>query len=111
MHVGAVGTEASAVKTVNVHALTLNQVLQLFVVQRLKQSLPSLLHLDQTTLKPLPELVVGGATRVRAMPHAVLDELLDLVDPLRLQHVLLDGLHSDHEARDILDQDVVTCDE
>jgi len=39
----------------------------------------------------------------------VLHELLDLVDPLGLEHVLLDGFHSDHETSHVFDKDVVSC--
>lgn len=111
LHVRAVGTEAACMKAVDIDLLMLYQVLQLFVVEGLQQALSSLLHLDEATLEPLPEFVVGGATRVRAMPNAVLDELLDLVDPLRLQHVLVDRLDGNHEPRHVLNQDIVACDE
>lgn len=45
------------------------------------------------------------------MPHRVLDELLDLVHPLRFQHVLFHAPDGNHQARHVLDEDVVACNE
>ena len=41
------------------------------------------------------------------MPHAMLDELLNLVDPLGFQHVLFYRLDGNHQACHVFDQDVV----
>ena len=91
--------------------LPIEQALELLVVEALQQTLPPLLHFDQPALQPLPELVVVRPSHIGAVPDGVLDELLDLVDPLRLQHALLDGLDGDHQARDVLDEDVVASDQ
>ena len=45
------------------------------------------------------------------MPHVVLDELLNLVLPLWLEHDLLYRLHCDHQPVDVLDEDVIARDE
>lgn len=92
-------------------ALPIEQALELLVVEALQQTLPPLLHFDQPALQPLPELVVVRPSHIGAVPDGVLDELLDLVDPLCLQHALLDGLDGDHQAGDVLDEDVVASDQ
>lgn len=75
----------------------------LLLIKTLEQALPALLHFDETRLEPLPEFVVLSAPHVGGVPDVVLDELFDLVLPHGPQHVLLDALHSDHEASDVLD--------
>lgn len=41
----------------------------------------------------------------------MLNELLDLIDPLRLEHVFLDALDGDHQTRHVLDQDIIARDQ
>jgi hypothetical protein len=98
----SIGAEAS---------LRILEALELLLVKAMQKTHPSLFHLDQPTLEPLPQFVVLGPPHIGAMPDGVLDELLQLEDPLGLQHVLLDGLDRNHEPRHVLDQDVVACDE
>ena len=97
-----VGTEAP---------LSLLKTLKLLFVETLQEAHPPLFHLDKSTLEPLPQLIVLCPPDVRAMPDGMLDELLELVDPLGLEHVLLDRLDSDHEPRHILNENIVACDQ
>jgi hypothetical protein len=57
-----------------------------FLHHTLKQPLASLLHLNQPGLESLPQLVVLGASYIARMPDVMLDELFNLVVPLRLYH-------------------------
>ena len=81
----------------------------LLLENALKQSLPSFLHLNQPWLKPLPQLVVFGSSHVWRVPNVMLDELLDLVLPLRPQHVFFHTLHRYHQPTHILYQHVIAC--
>lgn len=95
----------------HVESLAFDEILEFLVVQALEQPLSALLHLDETRLEPLPQLVVSGTPHVRAMPDVVLDELLDLVDPLRLEHILFYRLNCNHKPCHVLNEDIVTRDE
>ena len=48
---------------------------------------------------------------VWTMPHCVLNEFLELVDPLSFQHVFFDALDCDHKPGNILNKNIVSCDE
>lgn len=85
--------------------------LQLLLVEALQQPLASLLHLDQPTFESLPQLVVLLPAHVGAVPDSVLYELLDLVHPLRLQHILFHAPNGYHQTGNILDQDIVSSDQ
>ena len=87
------------------------ECLQLLLVEALQQPLASLLHLDQPTFESLPQLVVLLPAHVGAVPDCVLYELLDLVHPLRLQHILFHAPNGYHQTRNILDQDIVSSDQ
>jgi hypothetical protein len=82
----------------------------LLLVQALEKALPSLLHLDEPALEPLPQFVVFGAPHIGGVPHVVLYELLDLVLPNRAKHVLLNGFNRDHQSCYILNQYVISGD-
>ena len=75
----------------------------------MKQALPSFFHLDQTTLESLPQLVVGGTPHVTRVPDVMLDELFNLMLPLRFKHNFLDRLHCDHQSVHIFNEDVISC--
>ena len=95
------------------HAIVggLLECLELLLVQALQQTLSSLFHFNETTLQPLPELVVLSTTYIWSMPDGMLDELLNLIYPLSFKHIFLDWFDSNHQACHVLDQDVITCDQ
>lgn len=76
-------------------------------VDVLEQALTSLFHFNQATFEPLPEFVIGSPAYVTCVPNVVLDEFLNLVFPLSLEHDLFDGLDCDHEAMYVLNEHVI----
>lgn len=91
--------------------LLAGNLLPLLQIDALQKSFAALFHFDQARLEALPQFVVLGSADVRSVPHIVLDELLNLVVPLRLDHALFDGLHCNHESLNVLNEDVVPSDE
>lgn len=80
-------------------------------VDVLQQTLPPLLHFNQSALQSLPELVVRGPAYITCVPHIVLNELFDLVFPLGLQHHFFDRLNRDHQSMYVFDQHIVSRDQ
>ena len=60
----SVGSEARPMGYLHVESLPLDKILKFLVVQALKESLASFLHLDKTRFESLPQLVVGGSSNV-----------------------------------------------
>lgn len=85
--------------------------LQLLLIKTLQQPLSPFLHLNQPTLKPLPQIIILCSPDIRTVPNTMLDELFNLIYPLGLEHIFLYRFHGNHQTCDILNQDVVSCDQ
>ena len=93
--------------------------LALLLVEVLNKASTALLHLIETTLETNPvrclislamlDLVVGDG--VLGVPDIVSYEFLNLNFPIWLQIVVVDRFDFSHQSFNILDQDIVTCDE
>ena len=93
--------------------------LALLLVEVLDEAATALLHLVETPLETNPvrclvsltmfDLVVGDG--VLGVPDVVSYELLNLNFPIWLQIVVVDRFDFSHQSFNILDQDVVACDE
>jgi hypothetical protein len=88
--------------------------LSLLLVKVLYQTPSPLLHLVQAAFEPVDDASTRSfyLSSVLRVPNVVGDELLNSLLPLLLEKLLLSHeLELVHEPVDILDQDVVTCDQ
>ena len=93
--------------------------LALLLVQILDQTTAPVLHLIQTTLESDPvrslialtvfDLVIGDW--VLRVPDIMSDEFFNLNFPILFQIVVVDGFNFIHEALNILNQNVIPCDQ